>query len=207
MIVLTNYFAFFPVNAAVSFLDHGMFLVGPEGSKANPLQAVLRAVLTYGFAVLLVRLGHTRSIGRNNGIDIILSVILGSVLSRAVNGNSSIASTFAACVALMAVHWVAAAVTFHSKAIGKLLKGEPSTLVENGRMLPETMRRSHISDDDLIEALRTQGQLDDVGRVEKARLERNGEISVLEKKPSAAKPRILEITVAAGVQTVRVELQ
>ncbi len=195
------------MTIAASFLDHAMFLIGNEGSKANPLQVMLRAVLAYGFAVLLVRLGHTRSIGRNNGIDIILSVVLGSVLSRAVNGNSPVVSTFAACAALMAIHWVAATITFHSKAIGKLLKGKPCTLVENGRMLPEIMRASHISEDDLIEALRTRGQLDDVGKVEKARLERNGEISVLEKKPSAAKPRILEITVAAGVQTVRVELQ
>ena len=90
---------------------------------------MLRAGLAYGIAVVLVRLGHTRSIGRNNGIDIVLSVILGSLLSRAVNGNSPMGSTFAACVALMAVHWAAAAITFHSKAAGKLLKGKPCTLV------------------------------------------------------------------------------
>ena len=65
----------------MSLLQRGEFLIGPEASKANPGQAMLRAVLVYGFAVLLVRLGQKRFLGRNSGIDILLSIILGSVLT------------------------------------------------------------------------------------------------------------------------------
>ncbi len=190
-----------------SLLDRCEFLLGDEGAKANPWQVIVRSVLVYGFAVLLVRLGHKRFLGRNSGIDIILSIILGSVLSRGINGSSPLGSTLAASTALVGVHWVFAAVTFHHKTIGKWLKGEPRILVENGQTRTDIMRGSHISDDDLHEAMRIQGKLNDVSRVEKAQLERNGDISVLEKKPAVGQPRVLEITVVAGVQTIRVALE
>ena len=191
---------------ATSLLQRGELLIGPEASKANPGQAMLRAVLVYGFAVLLVRLGQKRFLGRNSGIDILLSVILGSVLSRGINGSSPLGSTLAACVALVGLHWVFAALSYRFKGVGKLIKGEPSILVEDGQMQPEAMRGGHISEDDLQEAVRIQGKLEDLGKVKTARLERNGEISVIEKKPAPGTLKVLEITVEAGVQTVRVEL-
>ncbi len=201
------FFAFAPFGIiAASLLQYGEVLLGPEASKANPGQAMLRAVLVYGFAVLLVRLGNKRFLGRNSGIDILLSVILGSVLSRGVNGTSPLRSTLAACAALVGLHWVFAALAYRSKLLGKLVKGEPSVLVDDGQPRSQTMRQSHISEDDLQEAIRIQGKLEEVAKVKKARLERNGEISVIEKKPAEKKLQVLEITVAAGVQTVRVEL-
>jgi hypothetical protein len=50
-------------------------------------------------------------------------------------------------------------------------------------------------------ALRTQYKIDDPSRITIARTERNGEISGV-----VYGPRVIEVKVEAGVQTVRIEL-
>ena len=93
---------------------------------------------------------------------------------------------------------------FRWTRFGTLVKGSPRVLVEDGEVLWDAMRKSHISRDDLMEALRLQGRISDVGKVREARLERNGNISVLRTSDG---PRILEVQVEEGVQTVRIQVE
>jgi uncharacterized membrane protein YcaP (DUF421 family) len=186
--------------------DVSDLIFGSDGPHANSIQAAARTLVMYGFAILIVRLGNRRFLGRNSAFDVILSVILGSLLSRGINGSAPMLSSCAASAALVAAHWVCAAITFRSKKIGSIIKGRERILIDKGRMLPGAMRHSHISEDDLREALRIHAKLEAVERVEKAVLERNGDVSVIEAKPKPA-AKIVEITVAAGVQTVRVQIE
>jgi uncharacterized membrane protein YcaP (DUF421 family) len=55
---------------------------------------------------------------------------------------------------------------------------------------------------DLDEELRTNG-LQEVSSVAEARLERSGRVSVIR---ATSQPRIVEVEVVAGVQTIRIEL-
>jgi uncharacterized membrane protein YcaP (DUF421 family) len=64
------------------------------------------------------------------------------------------------------------------------------------------MRRAHMTERDLWEDLRGKS-ISRLEEVAEARLERNGGLSVIKAKQE---PKILEIRVADGVQTVRVEL-
>ena len=65
------------------------------------------------------------------------------------------------------------------------------------------MKKSHLGLKDLQSALRVEGNVKDVEEVGEARLERSGEISVL-KRPTQT--RIIDVSVADGVQTVRIEV-
>ena len=62
------------------------------------------------------------------------------------------------------------------------------------------MRKYNLSDRDLREMLRLNGNVGDPGDVAAAYLERNGEISVIRKA------RVVDVEVLAGVQTVRIVL-
>jgi len=66
------------------------------------------------------------------------------------------------------------------------------------------MRRHHISEKDLVCALRTNAALADAHQVRRAYLERSGDVSVI---PAPAAPRVVDVQVVAGVQTVRIELE
>lgn len=175
--------------------------LGTDVDSLSVWQMALRAVLVYGAALVMVRLGEKRFLGKNTAFDVILGIILGSVVSRAVNSTDAILATLVAGFVLVGLHWLAAVIAFHSEHLGSLFKGHPRVLVRDGEILWDAMRKSHISERDLRSALRANARLDDLGEVETARLERSGEISVLTRdKP----PRVVEVTVEEGVQTVRI---
>lgn len=176
--------------------------VGSEAMDISMAQMALRAVVTYSITLAIVRLGKKRLMGSNTAFDVIVGIILGSTVSRGLTGNAPLASTLAAAAALVAMHWLVSWLALHSTRFSSLAKGEPRTLVRSGGADRDALRKVHMTAGDLEEELRTQG-LADASRVEEARLERSGRVSVVQAAPG---PRILEIGVAAGVQTIRIEL-
>ncbi|MGR3549348.1 YetF domain-containing protein [Pseudooceanicola sp.] len=60
------------------------------------------------------------------------------------------------------------------------MKGRPITLVGNGKVDHEAFEKAHFGENDITELLRLKG-LRDLSEVEDARLERNGQISVIPK--------------------------
>jgi uncharacterized membrane protein YcaP (DUF421 family) len=166
-------------------------------------QVAARAALVYLAGLVVVRVGKSRLISRTTSLDVIIGFILGSLLSRGITGHASISGTIIASAVVVAVHWVLTYIACRWHGFGNLLKGNPELVVENGRVHYKAMRHSHISDHDLIEQLRLRG-VDNLHEVRAAFKERNGEISVLAQKEE---PRILDVAVQNGVQTVRIALQ
>jgi uncharacterized membrane protein YcaP (DUF421 family) len=163
---------------------------------------MLRAVVVYLVTLAVVRLGKKRFMGRATAFDVILGIMLGSIASRAITGNAPFLPALAATAALVGLHAVLTGIACRWHGFGTLLKGHPRLLVRDGVVERETLRRVHMSARDLEEDLRGKG-VDRVEQVAEARLERSGQVSVLKAK---APPRVVEIAVADGVQTVRLEL-
>jgi uncharacterized membrane protein YcaP (DUF421 family) len=183
-------------------------LADPLGIGVHPLdlsaaQVALRAGLMYVFGLVVVRLADKRVLGKNTAFDVVVGVILGSVLSRAINGTAPLLPTTVGVVVLLAFHWLLAFGSSRSHALSVLLKGNARPLVRDGRVLWEAMRRNHISEGDLAEMLRLRGRLASPEDVGEARLERNGEISAI---PRRREPTVIELPVREGVQTIRVEV-
>lgn len=174
-----------------------------SGFDLNILQMMLRAALVYIIAIGMVRFGSKRFMGRNATFDLILGIMLGSVLSRGITGQSPFWPTMAAGAVLMVMHWLIAAVACRWNWFSPLVKGRARLLVNEGAVMEKAMRRSHLGKHDLEEAMRLTG-VTSVKQVREAHLERNGNISIVT-YPSKAKT--VEVAVAAGVQTVRIEVQ
>jgi uncharacterized membrane protein YcaP (DUF421 family) len=166
-------------------------------------QAMARAVVVYLAGLLVIRLGKSRSIGRMTPLDALLGFILGSVLGRAITGHASLSGTVASSAALVAAHWMLTLWACRSHWFGDLVKGRAHVIVEDGQPIEANMLHHHISIHDLQEYARSKG-LEDVSQVRLAFKERNGEVSILAKK---GEPRVVEVGVEAGVQTVRIELE
>jgi uncharacterized membrane protein YcaP (DUF421 family) len=176
--------------------------VGSEAMDIGMAQMALRAVVTYAITLAIVRLGKKRLMGSNTAFDVIVGIILGSTVSRGLTGNAPLASTLAAAAAIVAMHWLVSWLALHSKWFSSVAKGEPRTLVRGGAADGEALRKVHMTPGDLDEELRTHG-LEDASDVAEARIERSGRVSVIQ---ASRGPRILEVEVAAGVQTIRIEL-
>lgn len=180
--------------------------LGP-GEAAHDLGAAemaLRAVVVYLFAIAIVRLGNKRFMGRNSAFDLLLGIMLGSVLSRGITGQAPLLPCMVAGTVLLAAHWTMGGLAVMLPAFGPLVKGRPRTLIENGRVDEEAMKKSHVGREDLAEALRIHGNTSNPADVAFACLERNGNISVIPRKNAA---EVIEVRVEEGVQVVRVELR
>ena len=121
-------------------------------------QMGLRAVLVYPAALAMVRIGEKRFLGRSSAFDVILAIVLGSVLSRAINAGAAFFETLLAGTILVRIHWMFAVMAFRSDSLGTLVKGGARRLVRDGEVLWDQMRKSHITRLDLDMALRRQGQ-------------------------------------------------
>lgn len=147
----------------------------PAGLDAS--QMLARAVVVYLYAIVLLRLADKRFLGRHSAVDVVLGFMLGSLLSRAVTGNSPFLPTLAGSAGLVMVHWLFAGIAARWDGFGTLVKGHARRLVRDGKVDTVRMRKSGISRADLQQALRSAGLGDDLDRIREAVLERDGSIS------------------------------
>ncbi|MDB6167393.1 MAG: putative rane protein [Verrucomicrobia bacterium] len=156
-----------------------------SASDLTSLQMAARTAVVFLFGVALVRLADRRFLGRNAGFDVLLGVVLGSVLSRGINGQASFFPTLGASALLIVLHRILGAAACHSEAVSRLLKGRARTLVNDGRVDHAELTRCRLSAEDLDENLRVNGNVSRTQDVAEARLERNGQVSVVKKKSLA----------------------
>lgn len=142
-------------------------------------QIAARASAIYVAALLLVRLGKSRLLSRATPLDVILTFVLGSLLSRAITGSAALSGTIVAASTLIVLHWGFTRLAFRSHWWGKLIKGESYALIRDGEIQWDNLRRSHISEHDLHEELRLNANVDDPRAVKLAVKERSGEIGVV----------------------------
>ncbi|MCL7456394.1 YetF domain-containing protein [Micromonospora echinofusca] len=178
-------------------------LLGIGAEELNPGQMALRAALTFVVAVAIVRLGHKRLFGKATAFDLVVAIMFGSIMSRAITNTLGLLGVWLAGFVLVMMHRLVATLSYHINPFGPLVKGNPVLLVEDGHTIRTALRKSHVSRADLDEALRGTGSEADLSRVRQAYLERDGSISVV---PRAGEARVLEVTVADNVQTVRISI-
>lgn len=145
------------------------------------VQISLRGIIVFLATLIMVRLGHKRSLAHRTPFDAILLVILASVLSRAINGSAAFFATIGGGVVLVMLHRLFAHLAYYSHGFGILVKGKPDVIVRDGECDFPVMRRNHVSTHDLEEDMRLNAHLDELAQVRLARVERSGEISFIKK--------------------------
>lgn len=159
-------------------------LIGPDGEPEalTLLQIALRGLTIFIAGLAMVRIGDRRSLAEKTAFDAVFIVLLGSMLSRAINGASPFLTTIGGGIALVFVHRIFAFVAYRSHGFGKLIKGRDIALVRNGEVDWQAMKRTLVSKHDLEEDLRLHAHTEDLATIRLARLERSGDISFLKKE-------------------------
>ena len=170
----------------------------------DALATTVRTVVVYAFALAAVRIGKKRFLSQASAFDVIVAIMLGSIMSRAVQGSTSFGPTLLSGAVLVGTHWLLAALTSRLDWFGPLVKGRSTMLVRDGRVDHEALRESGVSEQDLEQAIRLEIGETEPSRVRLACLERNGSISVIR---AEREPVVLDIRVEDGIQTVRVRLE
>lgn len=158
-----------------------LFAPGAEPKDLNTLQVSLRGIVVFAVTIWIVRVGEKRFLAQRTAYDAVLTFILASMLSRAINGSARIIPTLVGGFVLVLAHRALAFFAARSHRFGSLVKGHDFKLIEDGRVNERTMAKHHISRHDLEEDLRLKG-LDSAAEIKEARLERSGEISVIRRE-------------------------
>ena len=153
------------------------------------LQIVLRTGVIYLLVLIGVRLSGKREVGQMTPFDLTLLLLLSNSVQNAMTGpDTSLAGGAVAACTLLVLNYGVAAVSGSNRRLRRLIEGEPSLLVHDGKVIQSHMERERVSMDELHRALREHG-INSCDQVALAVLEVDGSISCLkydEIKPDAS---------------------
>jgi uncharacterized membrane protein YcaP (DUF421 family) len=156
--------------------------LGKDPKNLTFLEIVLRGVIVFLVALVMVRLGDKRFLSNKTPFDAILGFILASMLARAVNGSSAFWPTLGGGFVLVGLHRLIAFLSRRSHKFGILVKGTSDIVIRDGQIVSSGLLRNDLSEHDLQEDLHLNGQVDNPSDVKVAYAERNGQISVVPKR-------------------------
>jgi uncharacterized membrane protein YcaP (DUF421 family) len=161
-----------------------VFGVDGHPTDLTVYQIALRGVVVFIVGLVIVRVGDRRSLSQKTAFDAVFIVLLGSMLSRSINGSGPLLLTIAAAFVLMFIHRCCAYAAYRSHGFGKLIKGRETTLVRDGQIDWDGMRHKLVSEHDLKEDMRLSAKTEDLSTIQTARIERSGDISFIKKSGS-----------------------
>ncbi len=165
------------------------------------LEKILRPVLVYLFLVVAFRLAGKRELAQMNAFDLVVLLTISNVLQNAAIGeDNTVLGGVIGAASLLAVNYVVVRLVLSHPRIDRLIEGEPSLLIRDGRVLADALERELITEPELLAALRRQG-VAEASDVALAMLETGGTISVVPKRPTPEEREEQTIEAAQGERT------
>lgn len=152
------------------------------------LQIALRTGVIYLVVLIGVRLSGKREVGQMTPFDLTLLLLLSNSVQNAMTGpDTSLVGGIVAASTLLILNYLVGTVSGVNRGFRRIVQGEPSLLIHDGKAIEPHMAREHVSMDELNRALREHG-IASVHDVALAVLEVDGSISCMkydEIKPDA----------------------
>ena len=143
---------------------------------------VLRTAIVYVCLVLGFRFLGKREAGQLSTLDLVVLLVIANAVQNAMVGeNTSLIAGLIAAAVILILDLVLHAAADRSEPLRNALDGEPTLLVDHGKILFDNLRREGISDRELAVALR-QNQLLSAEEALFVFLETNGQISVIPRR-------------------------
>jgi uncharacterized membrane protein YcaP (DUF421 family) len=159
----------------------------PAGANVA-LQIALRTGVIYLVVLIGVRLSGKREVGQMTPFDLTLLLLLSNSVQNAMTGpDTSLIGGVVAASTLLVLNYLVGSLSGTNRGFRRVVEGEPSLLVHDGKPVISHMAKEHVSMDELQRALREHG-IAECKDVALAVLEVDGSISCLkydEIKPDA----------------------
>jgi len=144
----------------------------------EPLNIALRVILALIFFFSATKFLTKRSLSTPTYFDYIAAALLGTIAGNlAFNVNIHILNFILSLILTTFIIVLVSYLSFHYKPLRNFLAGEPTILIQNGKILENNMTKLNYSYDYLNQHLR-QEKVFDISQVEFAILEPSGKLSV-----------------------------
>lgn len=145
------------------------------------LVVLVRVIISFFSLLIYTRLLGKQEVGQLSFFDYINGITIGSIAATLATDLSSKAWA----------HWVGLSgyglltfllqfITVKNRYLGKVLDGEPTVVIEDGKILEKNLMKMRIKVGEIMLLLRDRG-IFDISQVKLAVLEINGNLSVLQK--------------------------
>lgn len=148
---------------------------------------ILRTLFLYLMIIVIFRLMGKREIGELSILDLVVFIMIGEMAVIAIeNTKDPLIHSIIPMVLLMIIQITLAFISLKSKKFRDLVDGDPSIIINRGKIDEKAMRRQRYNFDDLMTQLREK-DIRSIADVEFAILESSGSLSVIEKIKSNKK--------------------
>ncbi len=121
-----------------------------------------------------------RSLSESTTFDLVLLLIISEVTQQALVGHDySLTGAFILIVTLITTDLIFSLLKENFPLFGKVTEGLPLIIVDEGKPLPKRMRKSKVSEDDVLEAARMRFGLQKMKDIKYAILEKSGDITIV----------------------------
>lgn len=145
------------------------------------LIALVRGIIGFFTLLILTRVLGKQQISQLTFFDYVVGITIGSIAATLTTDLTSrawphwvgLVTWTALCLSLQFI-------TIKSKSLEKYIGGEPTVIIENGKILEKSMKNFRYTISDLLDQLRDK-DIFDITEVAYAILEKDGSLSVLKK--------------------------
>ncbi|MGI6705245.1 MAG: YetF domain-containing protein [Clostridia bacterium] len=171
------------------------------------LVVMIRSFISFFSLLILMRLMGKQQVAELTFFDYVVGITIGSIASTlSVQVNQNTTATLAGMTVWTVLPILLAYLSLKSVWIRKVVEGEATIVIANGRILEKNLKKIRLTIDDLVSQLRTQGVFS-MTDVEFALFEANGRLSV-QKKSQKQPVTPSDLNIASqydGLPTVLIE--
>lgn len=143
------------------------------------LVPLFRTMILYLLIIAAIRFMGKRQVGEMQPSELVVTILVSAVASVPMQDISiSLAHGVVPILALIAMEVVLSAFSLKWSGLRRVLTGNPVTIITNGELDQDALKRLRLSIDDVFEDLRLNGVFD-LRQVHYAQVETNGQISVM----------------------------
>jgi uncharacterized membrane protein YcaP (DUF421 family) len=139
---------------------------------------VLRALIAFIFMIIIAKVLGQRTIAQLRLLDFVMALVVGNIIAHPLSDEElGLEGSMITTVALSALYLVSIFTILKFPTIRKLVNHSSVTIVKNGEILNEGLKKARISIDMLLEELR-EAKVEDIKKVAIAIWEADGKFSV-----------------------------
>ena len=148
----------------------------------------------YLFLLVGLRLAGKRELAQLNAMDLIVLLTLSNTVQNAIIGpDNSVSGGLIGAATLLAGNSLMVRFLYSHETIDRIVEGDPDTLIENGEILTDRLKKELITMAELETAAHKQG-FASLDLVDRAVLETGGVICFIGKVPTPDVQRHTELT-------------
>jgi len=156
------------------------------------ISIILKTIVLYFYIVLVYRLMGKKEVGKLSIIDLIVSILIAELAAMSIESTDrSIFVSIIPILVLVIIQIVLSYISLKSDKVRKIIDGNPTTIIKEGKIKFNEMAKLRYSLEDLITQLREQG-IKSIEEVEYAILENNGKLSVFQRTKDYPMPIIVD---------------